>query len=108
MSEPDRTTDAARAALLRACDLLGGQAAMAEALGIEDRRTVWPWMNLAGRRVPQEYCPDLERLTYAVGQPVLCEALRPDLRWVRVTDPNWPHGQGRPCVDVARQVKQAA
>lgn len=52
--------------------------------------------------VPAERCPDIERATD--GQ-VLVDQLRPDVRWARVPDPDWPHPQGRPCIDVAAPIK---
>lgn len=107
MSEP-APIQPDRAALLRACEIMGGQAAMAAALGLADRRTVWPWFNTEGRRVPEEYCAELERLTSLRGQPVLSDELRPDVRWARVVDASWPNAHGRPCVDVARPAAQAA
>lgn len=52
----------------------------------------------AVRPVPKERCPEIERATD--GQ-VIVEHLRPDVVWQRVEDPQWPHGRGRPCIDVA-------
>ncbi len=69
-----------KAALKRAADLLGGQAALAAACGFSDRRHVWPWFN-TDRRVPAEHCPAIELATRAAGAPVLCEELRPDVQW---------------------------
>lgn len=66
-----------KAALLRAAEQLGGQAALASALGFSDRRSVWPWFN-TDRRVPAEHCPSIERAT---GGRVRCEELRPDVPW---------------------------
>lgn len=66
-----------KAALHRAAELLGGQAAVAAACGFSDRRHVWPWFNTA-RRVPAEHCPAIERAT---GGAVRCEELRPDVAW---------------------------
>lgn len=54
---------------------------------------------LTGRRaLPMERCPQVER---AFGGRITVEQLRPDVRWVRVPDPDWPHAGGRPCIDVA-------
>ena len=39
------------------------------------RMTVYLWAR-PGKRVPAEYCPDIERLT-----GVTCEELRPDVNW---------------------------
>lgn len=68
---------AEKAALNRAAELLGGQAAVASACGFTDRRHVWPWFN-TDRRVPAEHCPAIERAT---GGAVRCEELRPDVPW---------------------------
>ncbi len=79
--------DAEKAALRRAADALGGQAALASACGYADRRHVWPWFNTE-RRVPAEHCPAIERATRCAaaerGDPsliVLCEELRHDVAW---------------------------
>lgn len=74
------STDSEKAALLRAAKVLGGQAALAAALGFADRRHVWPWFNTE-RRVPAEHCPAIERETRAKGEVVTCEELRPDVAW---------------------------
>jgi hypothetical protein len=50
------------------------------------------------RAMPSDRCPDIER---ASAGRVTVEQLRPDVRWVRVPDPTWPHPAGRPCIDVA-------
>lgn len=55
------------------------------------------------RKLPSGHCPAIERATNGA---VTVEHLRPDVRWVRVPDPNWPHPAGRPCIDVA--AKEAA
>lgn len=52
-------------------------------------------------RIPKERCPDIERST--AGR-FLVEALRPDIVWRRVPDPDWPHPAGRPCIDVAKPI----
>lgn len=50
------------------------------------------------RKAPMERCPDIERLT---GGRETCEALRPDVCWVRLPDAAWPwHSNGRPLIDV--------
>lgn len=79
-----------------AASLLGSQVALAAALGVT-KAAVNQWTD-KGRRVPAEHCPAIERLT---GGAVLCEGLRPDVRWQRFPDPAWPHSDGRPCIDVA-------
>lgn len=72
---------------------LGGPTAVARMLGIKPPSVIG-WNG----RVPQDRCPDIERATQG---RVPVEQQRPDVRWVRVPDPNWPHPQGRPCIDVA-------
>lgn len=72
---------------------LGGPTAVAKMLGIKAPSVVG-W----GGRVPSDRCPDLER---ASEGRITVEQLRPDVRWVRVPDPDWPHAGGRPCIDVA-------
>jgi len=76
-----------KAALRRAAEVLGGQAAMAAVLGYDDRRAVWHWFG-TDRRFPAEHCPAIERATRekasAEGDPTLivtCEELRPDVAW---------------------------
>ena len=88
-------------ALQTAAFAAGGQSALAQAIGLADRRQVWPWFR--GRRVPLEHCPAIE---FHTG--VACEQLRPDVAWMRVPDPGWPTTKGRPGPDffgpVASQV----
>ena len=79
--------DQEKAALRRAVDVVGGQAALASACGFSDRRRVWAWFE-PGRRVPAEHCPSIERATRAVAAAkndanliVLCEDLRSDVAW---------------------------
>ena len=67
-------------ALKRAAAIFGGQAGLAEALDLKDRRNLWPYFG-SGRRFPAELCPKVERITTANGSPVLCEELRPDVDW---------------------------
>lgn len=76
-----------KAALRRAAEVLGGQAALAAACGYADRRHVWPWFNTE-RRVLPEKCPLIERATKAKAAEandqtlvVTCEELRPDVAW---------------------------
>lgn len=61
------------------------------------------WRNNV-RPIPIDRCPDIERAT---DGNVPCEELRPDVVWVRVPDPDWPHPQGRPLVDHTTKVSQA-
>lgn len=85
-------------ALTTAANLLGGQQALARIARVTPA-AVSQW---SAARVPTDRCPSIERAT--AGQ-VTCEALRPDVRWVRVSDPDWPHADGRPCIDVAAPVE---
>ena len=48
-------------------------------------------------RIPKERCPAIERET---AGKFTCEAMRPDVSWVRVRDAAWPHPKGRPLIDV--------
>lgn len=59
-----------------AANLLGGQAALASALGVS-RGAVPQWKD-PKRRIPAEHCPKVERLT---AGKVTCEQLRPDIEW---------------------------
>jgi DNA-binding transcriptional regulator YdaS (Cro superfamily) len=73
----DKMESPEKAALHRAKQILGGQAALAAACGFPDRRHVWPWFNTE-RKVPAEHCPAIERATNGA---VRCEELRPDVEW---------------------------
>lgn len=59
-----------------AAGLLGGQAALASALGVS--RGAVPQWKQEGRSIPAEHCPKVERLT---AGKVTCEQLRPDIEW---------------------------
>ena len=77
--------------------------AVAEAVGLNEQ---YLYQCFTGRRpLPAEHCPGIERATAA---RVPCEQLRPDITWLRVPDPEWPHPGGRPCIDVAPPAKPAA
>lgn len=75
------------------------RAAIAIAIGVNEQ---YLYQCLTRRRAtPPERCPGIER---ASGGRLLCEQLRPDVRWHRVPDAAWPwHPEGRPLIDVARQ-----
>lgn len=77
-------------------DVVGGQAELARAIGAKSQ-DIWNWAR-GGRPVPRDRCPAIERAT---GGKVVCEELRTDIAWVRVPDPDWPHPEGRPCIDIA-------
>lgn len=84
----------------------GAQTALARALACQPQ-LVWQWANRV-RGVPVERCPAIERET---GGKVTCDELRPDVRWVRVADVDWPwHPGGRPLMDVTavQQAREAA
>lgn len=77
--------------------------AIAQAIGLHEQ---YLYQCLTDRRVlPAEHAPAIER---ASGGKVTCEELRPDVRWIRVPDPTWPHPEGRPCIDVARDPAECA
>lgn len=63
-------------AILKAADILGGQASLARAMGVQPP-TVNQWAKGA-RPIPAERCPQIERLT---SGGVKCEELRPDVNW---------------------------
>lgn len=74
---------------------LGGPTAVARIVGLKPP-TVHGWA-----RIPEKYCPDIER---AKQGAVTVEQIRPDVRWLRVADSAWPHPEGRPVLDVATPV----
>lgn len=81
------------------------RAAVATAVGIHDQ---YLYQCLTGRRpTPADRCPAIERAT---SGRVSCEELRPDVRWHRVPDADWPHPEGRPLIDVTapKAQKEAA
>lgn len=55
----------------------------------------------AGRQPSFENCVAIERATCGA---VAVEELRPDERWARLPDAAWPHPDGRPVMDFAREV----
>jgi DNA-binding transcriptional regulator YdaS (Cro superfamily) len=79
-------------ALERACKAAGSQTELGRLLH-RQKAAVSRWKR---EQVPAEVCPEIERLT-----GVTCEELRPDVKWVRVKDKNWPSPKGRPLMDVA-------
>lgn len=69
---------------------------IADATGLNEQ---YLYQCFTGRRsVPVDRCPEIER---GSNGRVSCEQLRPDVVWVRVPDPLWPHQGGRPCADIA-------
>lgn len=72
-----------------------GPSAIGRIVGIKPSSVI-DWRK---RGIPADRCAELERGTQGA---YTCEGLRPDVRWVRVADSDWPwHPEGRPCVDVA-------
>ncbi|MBX9637182.1 MAG: helix-turn-helix domain-containing protein [Nitrosomonas sp.] len=62
--------------LLTACNLLGGQRALANKLNVSSP-TVNQWIK-GVRPIPAKQCPEIEKL---VSGKVKCEDLRPDVDW---------------------------
>lgn len=73
----------------------GATAQLARRLGVS-ASLVTQWGR--GKLVPKTRCAQVERATAGV---VTTEDLRRDVRWIRISDPDWPHPDGRPCIDVA-------
>jgi DNA-binding transcriptional regulator YdaS (Cro superfamily) len=90
-------------AITHACEVAGSQAALAAAIKVVPA-TVHQWTT-GVRPVPGLRCPEVER---HVRGTVTVEQLRPDITWVRVPDPDWPHPDGRPLIDVTARVNEAA
>lgn len=63
-------------AIQTACQIAGGQSAMARLLGVKPP-SVNEWVK-GGRPVPAERCPAIEKATAGA---VRCEDLRPDVDW---------------------------
>lgn len=64
-------------ALTRAIDLFdGSQAKLARAIDADSPQLVNNWLRRGN--VPAEWCPNIEQAT---ERKVLCEELRPDVRW---------------------------
>jgi DNA-binding transcriptional regulator YdaS (Cro superfamily) len=80
------------AALERACHIAGSQTELGRLLG-RQKAAVSRWKR---EGIPADVCPPIEKHT-----GVTCEELRPDVKWVRVKDKNWPNPKGRPLMDVA-------
>lgn len=82
-------------------DQLGGPTAVARMCNIKPP-SVLGWRK---RGIPPDRCPEIERATNGKWT---CELLRPDVAWVRIADPAWPHDLGRPCLDVSVPNTKAA
>ncbi len=88
-------------AIALACAHVGGQAALARALGGLTAPTIHQWVD-GKRPVPESQCPKIEVLTEGV---FTCESLRPDVAWRRVPDADWPwHPEGKPLIDLMPEV----
>jgi DNA-binding transcriptional regulator YdaS (Cro superfamily) len=72
---------------------LGGPTAVARMLGIKAPSVVG-W----GGRIPVERRVAIERAAYP---RFTVESAGDDVMWQRIPDPEWPHPEGRPCIDVA-------
>lgn len=77
------------AAFERAVKIVGGPARMLEEL-LKRRPTskikaghLYHWRNKMPV-LPSDYCPDVEAITAAAGQPVRCEELNPTVDWAVV------------------------
>lgn len=81
----------------KACEIAGSQRSLSTILEVSPA-TVNQWCS-GERPIPIDRCPAIE---IGCAGAVLCEELRPDVNWVRVPDPAWPHHHGRPLVDYAK------
>lgn len=80
-------------------DQLGGTVKVARLAGVAPP-SVTAWRK---RGIPPERCPAIERNS---GGLYHCERIRPDVRWVRVPDSDWPwHPGGKPLLDLTGLVK---
>lgn len=79
-------------------DSIGGTSAVARICNVQPP-SVSEWRKKG--QFPADRCPAIE---HATGGAVTCEELRPDVAWVRVPDPDWPHPQGKPLVDHTTKV----
>lgn len=75
----------------------GGLSEVARRVGVS-AQTLSNWR---ARLPPEEHCPSLER---SLMGDCTCEAMRPDVSWVRIKDKDWPHPKGRPLVDHTMKV----
>jgi len=86
--------------------VLKGHTRVAVALGYRDLRNVYPWTSLE-RPLPVEKAPALELATANAGECVPVDRICPDAKWQRVKDKDWPHPDGRPCLDIVRTLAPA-
>jgi DNA-binding transcriptional regulator YdaS (Cro superfamily) len=78
----------------RAIGLCSGVGKLAEAIGV-GQSVISNW-KARNTQIDPAYCARIERAT---SSAVTCEELRPDVKWVRVKDKDWPNKSGRPLVD---------
>jgi DNA-binding transcriptional regulator YdaS (Cro superfamily) len=57
------------------------------------------------RPIPAERCPAIEQAT---DGEVTCEEMSPTEPWRRIPDKTWPNPKGRPVLDFASAMKEAA
>lgn len=81
----------------------GAAARVAEHVGVHPVM-VSQWAS-GTKPVPAERCPAIERATEGA---VKADEMRADVVWVRIPDPDWPHPQGRPCIDAAAPAAREA
>jgi DNA-binding transcriptional regulator YdaS (Cro superfamily) len=62
-----------------ACEVAGGTGKLAELLEVSPQAV--SQVKNGSRRVPDVWCPQIERMTRERGRPVRCEELRPDVDW---------------------------
>jgi DNA-binding transcriptional regulator YdaS (Cro superfamily) len=76
MNSNERTPNAA---LVLACEVVGGTNNLARLLEVTPQAVS---QVKSGRgRVPDVWCPKIERVTRERGRTVVCELLRPDVDW---------------------------
>lgn len=73
------TPPPSKAALDRAWRIIGSKGALTEKVGLK-KQGMTPYFEGA-RKFPAEFCPVVELATTEAGTPVLCEELRPDVKW---------------------------
>lgn len=100
----NRSSEDWKDALRLAIKIAGSQAALATASGVNSQSTVSEWLN-EDRPIPEVRCIAIERFTQG---KVRCERLRPDLTWHRKRAASWPWNGGKPLVDFAPEVANAA
>lgn len=57
------------------------------------------------KAIPEHHCPAIERAT---AGKFVCEDMRPESPWRRIPDKSWPNPKGRPVLDFAAALKEAA